>query len=170
MLVTCLAQAERQPATSPSPSEDSLRTFLQDYVREKHLDDDKATTYVRAFVDLNGDGKEEAIVYLVGRGWCGSGGCVTLVLARRNSSYRVITKITITRPPIRVLNSTSHGWHNIGVWVQGGGVQPGSEAELRFDGKTYPSNPSTPPARPLVGKVAGEIVVPSSQDGTPLYR
>ena len=125
--------------------------------------------YFDAFVDLNGDGKKEAIVYLMGDGWCGSGGCTMLVLASEATSFKVVTEITISRPPIRVLSSTSHGWHNISVWVAGGGIEPAYEAELRFDGKTYPGNPSVAPARRLNGKVQGKIVIPSMQGGTLLY-
>jgi hypothetical protein len=106
---------------------------------------------------------------LVGRDYCGSGGCNCLVLARKNSSYEVVTKITITQTPIRVLDSVSNGWRSLGVGVRGGGIQPGYEAELRFDGKTYPRNPSVPPARPLKTAVAGEVVIESEQNATPLY-
>jgi len=92
-----------------------------------------------------------------------------LVLAPEAASYRLVTKITITNPPIRVLNSSSNGWRNLAVWAQGGGLQPGYEAELRFDGKAYPTNPSVPPARPLNGNVAGQVVISSSENGTSLY-
>jgi len=163
------AQTPREAATPSSTAQESLRTFLQHYLRGPSRDEDKTTRYFVALVNLSTDGTPEAIVYLTGNGWCGSGGCNTLILGRDGSSWRVVTNITITRPPIRVLSNTSNGWHTIGVWVQGGGIQPGYEAELRFDGKTYPRNPSTPPARPLEGKAAGEVVVPSSQVGTPLY-
>jgi hypothetical protein len=163
-------QAQQQPvAAPPSPAEDPLKVFLQNSLRKPRVDDDKTTRYFSVFVDLNSDRKNEAIVYLTGESWCGSGGCVALVLARKDSSYRVVTKISIARTPIRVLTAASNGWRNIGVWVQGGGIQPGYEAELRFDGKTYPSNPSTPPARRLAGSVPGKVVVPSSPDGKPLY-
>src|SRR5437763_13772221 len=94
--------------------------------------------------------------------WCGIGGCKTLILARDGTSWRVVATITITMLPIGVLQTTSNGWHSMGVWVQGGGIQSGYEAELRFDGKTYPRNPSTPPARRLVGNAEGEVVIPSS--------
>jgi len=130
---------------------------------------DRTTRYVLAFRDLNGDGTPEAIVYLSGREWCGSGGCHTLILTPNRSSWRIVANIFITRPPICVLSDVSHGWHSIGVWVQGGGTQPGYEAELRFDGKTYPMNPSVPPARRLEGKVEGEVVIHSMQDAKPLY-
>jgi len=132
-------------------------------------DGEKATRYFHAFVDLDGDGKNEVIVYLAGRQFCGSGGCPTLVLASELSSYRVVTEITITRLPIRVLRTSSNGWRNIAVLVSGGGVQPGYEAELRFNGSTYPSNPSVPPARRLAAKIRGEVVIPSRAAGTALY-
>ncbi len=161
-----LAQQSRQPT---SAEDTHLKGFLQSYLSDTPADERSAARYFSAFVDLNGDGSEESIVYLSGRGWCGSGGCTTLILAPKGSSYRIVTSITITWPPIRVLTSKTNGWHDVGVWVQGGGIQPGYEAELSFDGKTYPSNPSIPPARRLPGKVAGEIVVPTSELGIPIY-
>ena len=170
-LVTGAAQVQEQPTAPSSARTDSLRTFLQDYVRENPLEVKKTIRYLDAFVDLNADGKEEAIVYLYDSTgtYCGSGGCRTLVLTPQNSSYRVVAQILITRPPIRVLSGSSHGWRNLGVWVQGGGIQPGYGAELQFDGKSYPSNPSMPPARPLAANATGQIVVPRGVDGTLLY-
>lgn len=163
-------QAQQQPVHTPSStSEDSLRRFLQGYLR-RPLDSDDTTRYFAALVDLNDDGTDEAIVYITGPRWCGTGGCPTLILAQVGSTYRVVTKTTITQPPIRVLTKASNGWRNIGVWVRGGGIQPGFEAELRFDGKTYPTNPSTPPARRLPIKVAGQVVIPSSPAWKALYH
>jgi len=159
LAASCLAQAPRPS----SAATETLKRFLQTF------DDDKRTRYVAAFSDLDGDGQPEAVVRFVNQEWCGSGGCNTLILRQAGSSWRIVTNMTITRPPIRVLSSTSHGWHNLAVWVQGGGIQPGYEAELRFDGKTYPSNPSTPPARPLAGKVAGDVVISSSAVEIALY-
>jgi hypothetical protein len=141
---------------------ESLKKFL------RTLDNDRTARYVLAFRDLNGDGIPEAIVYLTG-GWCGSGGCSTFILTPNGSSWRVVTNIRITRPPIYVLSDMSKGWHSMGVWVQGGGIQPGYEAELRFNGKTYPKNPSVSPALRLETKPVGELVIPSVQDAKLLY-
>ena len=163
LVSTCLAEAQPQQGTQSSSVEESLRQFLQT------LDNNKTTRYVAAFRDLNGDGIPEAIVYLIGKKWCGSGGCNTLILTQDGSSWRVVTKITITRPPIRVLTNTSNGWHSISAWVQGGGIQPGYEAELPFNGKNYPRNPTVPPARRLKEKSAGEVIVSSEQKGLSLY-
>ncbi len=145
------------------PLEDSLRRFLRNF------DHDETTRYVATFRDLNGDGVPEAVVYLMSRNWCGSGGCNTLILKRDRGNWKLITNVPITRPPIRILITKSNGWQNIGVWFQGGGIQPGYEAELRFDGKTYPKNPSTRPARHLFKKVEGEVLVAPTADGVPLY-
>ena len=91
------------------PVETSLRTYLQSYLRTNNSDYDKTTRYVAASVDLNGDGVPEVIVYVSSKAWCGSGGCTMLILAREKSTFRIITRTTITRPPIRILKSKSQG-------------------------------------------------------------
>jgi hypothetical protein len=158
------AQVQHQPSSS---QEDSLRKFLRNYVGNS--DEGKATRYSSAFLDLNDDGAVEVIVYLTGNGWCGTGGCTSLVLAPEGPSYRVVAKITATRPPIRVLASTSKGWHDISVVARVNAVEPTYEAILSFDGKSYPGNPSIPPARKRVGAAGGKIVVPYASEGTSLY-
>jgi hypothetical protein len=92
-----------------------------------------------------------------------------LILVPKDSSYTVITEMTVVQQPIRVLDTKSDGWHDLGVWVQGGGIQPGYEARLSFNGKEYPSNPTVPPAQPITAKVSGKVVVPRSATGEPLY-
>ena len=159
------AQSQSPPG---SQGEDSVRRFLQDYT--KNSDHNKTTRYFSAIVNLKDDGTREFVVYLTGNVWCGSGGCTTLILAPKGSSYQIVTRITIARPPIRILTSRTNGWHDIGVWVQGGGVQRGYEAELSFDGQSYPNNPSISPARRLRQEVAGEVVVPSTAEGAPVYQ
>lgn len=165
----CDSTSGWQAGAVSSTSEDSLKRFLQRYAAEHHSDEDRTSRYCSAFVDLNADGEREALVYLMGRWWCGSGGCPTLILASDGSTFRLVTRIFITRTPIRVFKESTNGWCNIGVWVQGGGIQPGYEAELRFDGKTYPSNPSTAPARRTHGKAAGEVLIEASKQAIPLY-
>ncbi len=163
LLINCCDAQEKSDSHQAS-MEKSLRHYLQS------IDSDKTTRYIAAFLDLNGDGKSEAVVYLVGGEWCGSGGCTTMILTQNDSSWKIINKITITRPPIRVLESTYNGWHSLGVWVQGGGIHEGYEAELRFNGKKYPRNPSVPPAIPLKEKITGEVIISPKQSGVSLYE
>lgn len=157
--------AWRKPRTAGASNsdEESVKKFLQ------RRDRDKKTQYLAVFHDLNGDGIPEAIVYLIGNEWCGSRGCRVLILQKSSGSWKVVTSMTITNPPIRILAGTSNGWRSLGVWVQGGGIQPGYEAELRFNGKTYPKNPSAPPARRAAKHLAGEVVIRSINNAKPLW-
>jgi hypothetical protein len=149
--------------------EGSLRKFLQNYVGSPRFDEGKATRYFAAFVHLRDDNTRQAIVYLTNNGWCGSGGCTTLILEPQGSTYRVITKVMTTRPPIRVLNTKTNGWHDLAVRVQGGGVVHAYEAKLPFNGNSYPISPSMPAAQPLTTEIAGEVIVPTAVAGEPLY-
>jgi hypothetical protein len=157
-----LAQTPRQ--------QNSLKQFMREYLKAEAEDlEDDDTTFSSAFVDLNEDGKKEVIVYLSGRDWCGTGGCVMLVLAPKESTYRVVSEVTITRPPIRVLNTKTKGWRDIAVLLAGGGIRHPYEARLQFDGRSYPKNPTAAPAQRLREKVAGSIVIASESKGTALY-
>jgi hypothetical protein len=153
---------------SPDRSLDKrMQLALPYYLRT--LFEDQTARYAAAFQDLDGDGRPEAVVYLAGRDWCGTGGCRTVILSCAGGTWRVMTRVSITRPPIRLLKSKSNGWYDLGVWVQGGGIQPGYEAQLRFDGGTYPENPSTPPAKQFDAKLPGTVMISTSQTLTPLY-
>ena len=134
---------------------------LERFVRESSADLSAGltTSYLWAFVDLNGDSKDEAIVYLPGSAWCGSGGCTLLVLRRTGEGYRLLTTVPIAQLPIRVLATKTNGWRDLGVYVRGGGIQRGYEARLRFGKSSYPRNPAVPPAEPLAAKVAGQVLI-----------
>jgi hypothetical protein len=149
----------------------SLRIFLQKYLGEPYppSERDGPTRYSAVFADLNDDRVDELVVYITGHASCGSGGCRMLVLASEGTSFRVVTETSITRPPIRMLATKSNGWHDISVLVAGGGIQPGYEAELSFDGTTYPSNPSAAPAHRLENEAAGITLVSSATNDVVLY-
>ncbi len=165
-VAACFGQAGPLPSTNPQAR---LRRFLQQYVDSRHFDTEKATHYSATFVDLKDDGKKEAIVYLTEDGWCGTCGCRSLILAPSGSTYRFIANIMCTRLPIRVLSSKSHGWHDIAVESQWGAGVPGYEAQLAFNGVSYPISTSNHRARRVAGKAKGQIVVPLTAEGAPLF-
>lgn len=153
MMVSLLFMA----ATAQAPAPPGLAAFIRDMGLVRYDD---------ALTDLNGDGRPEALVYAMatkdGGGQadlCGSGGCELYVLLLDASRYRVVSHITVSRPPVAVLADVSHGWHDLSVGVAGGGIVPGYQVRLRFDGKAYPSNPTVPPARRLTGRMRGKIVM-----------
>ena len=127
--------------------------------------------YFTGEVDLNDDGRHETVVYVAGPMVCGTGGCTTLVFAADGASYRLVSRISVSRPPISVAAGTTAGWRDLIVRVSGGGVLPGYDARLRFDGQTYPGNPSVPPAEPLAVDIESDVVIPAFDaftDGQPL--
>jgi hypothetical protein len=146
---------------SNASQEDALRVFIASYVESLGLRASEAR-YFDTFIDLNGDGVNEAIVYLAGRDWCGTGGCLTLVLARDGTSYRLVGHVLATRPPIRALRDRAHGWRTLTAWVSGGGIDQGYEAVLPYDGTRYPVSAAPPYAHSLSGVPKGEVVIPAS--------
>jgi hypothetical protein len=155
----CLLLVARATAQAPSAREESLTKFLQNYEGNPVSAADKTTRYSVAFVDLDDDGTPEALVYLSGPKWCGSGGCSLLILRPDGPSWKVITRTTVTQLPIRVLSTKTNGWHDLAVGVRGGGIQAGYEARLRFNGRKYPGNPSSPPAQKLRTNAEGKVVI-----------
>lgn len=82
--------------------------------------------------------------------------------------FLVLGRVTIVQLPIKLLPSMSDGHPDIGVRVQGGGVQSGYEAVLSFNGKSYPRNPSMPPAR-KVSAAQGKVLIATTENSVPLY-
>lgn len=119
------------------------------------------TDYDAALVDLNDDGAEEVVIRARSGGHCGSGGCTLFILSPDGDSFKVVMRATVTQPPVRVLDAQTNGWRDVAVTVAGGGVTEPYEARLRFDGRAYPGNPTTPPAEPVAPPgEAGRILIP----------
>ncbi len=138
-LVGLLAANVSMPETSAEP----LSRFVADQLH--------VTRYEAASVDLDGDGRPEALIYADAPNDCGSGGCDLYILTRAGPSWRVVTQTSVTRLPIKVLATTTHGWRDLAVLVAGGGILQGHLVRLRFDGMSYPSNPTMPPATAIHG-------------------
>ncbi|MFZ0305806.1 MAG: hypothetical protein WAL75_24175 [Terracidiphilus sp.] len=147
----------------------ALKKFIQKELTDPHFGIDKTTRYQAAVIKSDGTTKEEIVVYLSGESWCGSGGCRLWILEPAGASFRIIGEETIVQLPIRVLQSKSHDHFDIGVWVQGGGIQPGYEALVRFDGKSYPDNPSVAPARRLPEGIAERVLISRADRGKLLF-
>ena len=159
--------ASSQPSGS-SRDEQSLRAYLQQEHRADRADA-ADTRYSVGWADLNGDGRAEALVQLVGPFWCGTGGCGLDIYTPERNGWRRVADISVTQAPIRVLDTRSHGWRDIGVFVQGGGIIHGYEARLSFNGRSYPDNPTVPPARRVARGTRGHTLIPDNAPGRPLW-
>lgn len=166
LVTTCFAQGVFRQA---SKHDESLKSFLRAYLGppDSRLEKTDPTRYSSAIVDLKDGSGQQLIVYISGPDWCGSGGCTTLVLVRENSSYAVVARLPITWPPIRILATKSHGWHDISIQIHGGGIIRPYQAKLSFNGETY-----VQPGQRLAHQQSGKLVVPETAltRGNLLYR
>jgi len=150
------------------PSETSPDPELERAILQTLTDGDFSGGEIRYYynrVDLNADGNFEAIVHLVGPSICGTGGCQTLILQPARNGYRVVATIGLTRTPVIVSQQRTRGWSDLIVYVSGGGITRGYYVALRFDGQTYPENPTVQPALGARTKITGKAYV--SDEVTP---
>lgn len=132
---------------------------LRDIQREYAAEDRTAPTrYVEARADLNGDGENELLVHVVGPAACGGGGCPTLVYTLLGSGYWRMATIDASSLPVRVSATRTRGWRNLIVAVSGDGAEAG-DAELAFDGRGYPKNPTIRGKYVTASAGGGDIVI-----------
>jgi hypothetical protein len=156
-------------ASTPDVPSGLLKTFLRSYLSLGGKVPPDTTTRITTYsVKTDGGKTEENIVYVSGQGWCGSGGCTLLILEPSASSFKVLGKVTVVQLPVFLMPSMTHGHPDIGVSVRGIRVGSAYEAELSYDGISYPGNPSSPPSRPLKG-IRGEVIIANTNNSVPLY-
>lgn len=131
------------------------RALVKELALEK--DEDNVRYYYNK-VDLNEDGKPEIFAYLVGSLVCGTGGCSAVIFKQENKQYTVLSKFTLVNNPVIISNSKTKGYRDIIMNVSGGGIESFS-ALIRYDGTTYPSNPSIQPKVMPGTKVNGIAII-----------
>ena len=126
-------------ASRPSSSEEmQFRHWLVHWLNAPGDDDVQNLVYGYALVDLNGDGRNEAVVWARDNSNCGTGGCDLAIFVHARSGWRLFSTVATTRPPIELLGTRNHGWHDIGVWNSGGGIRHPYEGRVHFNGRKYP--------------------------------
>ena len=127
--------------SSETQRNEKLEKAIIDYLKYDKNQDGKVA-YSYNYIDINGDGKKEIFVYLLGQSVSGSGGSTALIIEEKG--YEIISKFTLARNPIIISEDKTNGWNDIIMQVAGGGTEF-SYARMKFDGKKYPSNPSMAP-------------------------
>lgn len=138
-----------------SPDAKLERAILRDYLTD--YSETNPENYVRYYynrLDLNGDNQPEIIVYLVGSYVCGSGGCSAFIYTPKGQDYQLISRHTLVNSPILVTSQRTSGWKNLVFLASGGGAKPAYNL-MRFNGRTYPLNPSVQPAVPANSTLTG---------------
>src|SRR5689334_14377845 len=107
------------PTVEAQGAPPSLGAAVQSYVEKKG--DHELPPFRYALTDLDGDGRADAIVLLLGGNWCGSGGCNMLVFHRERDGFTLVSASTITNEPIRVSPEKAHDWRTLIVFSKGKG-------------------------------------------------
>jgi hypothetical protein len=110
--------------------------------------------YVWSRVDLNDDGAPEVVATVLGSSFCGTGGCELLIFQQRQGRLEPVTAMGLFKEPLIVSDQKTNGWRNLISRVRWDAGRS-TYALLPFDGRSYPTNPSGPPARPLQGTERG---------------
>lgn len=161
--------AEAAPA-SDAATASALPGDVVALIKKQYSSADMVSRYLSATPDLNGDGRPELLVHVVGPMACGTGGCPTLVFTPVDAGHRLVSTISVSRPPVRVSPRSSNGWRNLIVEISGGGGRSG-HAELAYTGKGYPRNPTVAPAKRITDLAGAEIAIAefaSFEAATPL--
>jgi putative lipoprotein len=127
--------SQAEPVTNPV-----LIKALETYIAKEGANP-KETQYRIAEIDLNGDKKKDALVLLQDGYWCGTGGCSMLIFTNKNNDFKLVSAISLVRDPVIVSGTKTKNWRDIIVHVSGGGGDSKNVA-LKFNGSTYPTNPS----------------------------
>jgi uncharacterized protein len=141
----------------------ALRKAIDSYIENAGIPTDASQSFLSESIDLNDDGVLDALVLLTGSNWCGTGGCTMVVFQGIGNEFRLVSSSSIIQTPLIVSETRTNGWRDLIVDLRGGGATPGKVA-LKFDGKSYPSNPSTEPTLPSDANLEGKIVFPEESE------
>lgn len=131
---------EALAVTSSAQFDAKVDSALRNYFT-MHKTDPAETRYRWLTYDLNGDGQDELLTLL---DWCGSGGCTLLVFENHQQQWRFNSRMTLVNTPFYVGQQSQNGWRDLIMPVRGGGATPELH-QLRYNGISYPLNPSTAP-------------------------
>jgi heat shock protein HslJ len=136
-------------ATEPDVDlEAAIRDVYPDYRNQRSAN---PARYYYNRVDLNGDRRPDAVVYLTGQDFCGSGGCTILLFQFTGRGYRAIGTIPASRHPIVVTNSQTNGWNDLIRPTSGGGATL-NYSWLRFQRGEYQDQGEIPSNSTITGR------------------
>ncbi len=121
--------------------------------------------YAYERVDLNDDGRDEVLVYLLGSIFCGTGGCNLMLFTEGTDGYSLVDSFPITQLPVTLSANKTSGWHDI-VKMEAGGGAPQSYVRYTFDGTHYveaerlPGEPAPEGRRVLDGEITFQNGIP----------
>jgi len=136
------------PALAAPPPE--LASAVEAWARPQTVE-----RYEFALVDLNVDGKLDAVVYITDPKFCGDGRCTQVILVKTNDVFRVHSLGSRHRRPSYLLEDVRYGWRGLATYFPIGkgeiltpdylGSPPGAPPVIR----AMTEVPSTTPKKKL---------------------
>jgi uncharacterized protein len=140
--------------------QEAFQQALSSYIKQQPATSNESHRFFADYIDLNGDGIQDALIVFSSSRWCGTGGCTMLVFKGQNDkTFRLISESSLVRPPLTVSATKTNGWRDLLVDVSGGGISA-KKVALKFDGKKYPINPSDLPSLPKNTSIKGTVLFP----------
>lgn len=127
----------------PYPSEDRREQGLDRALLNEDVIAplEESVEYSYNKVDLNGDGKKEAIVYLENLELCDSGECHIFIFEPVENDYRLVSLIGgVYGTPIIVSDRKTNGWYNLILPRKKHYLDRTTYTLARFNGKKYIKN------------------------------
>ena len=123
------------------PTNEQLETAMLNFFKSTGAPVSSTYNFVRS--DLNGDKRREAIVMVKSPYgyWCGTHGCVMLIMKAHDKGFSLVNSIQPVREPVYISRTKTNGWSNLIVRVSGRWSET-KNTLLRFDGAEYPKDPS----------------------------
>jgi hypothetical protein len=115
------------------------------------------TRYFYNHIDLNDDNVSEVFVQLAGPYTSGTGGDAGAIFTQEDGVYALFQKFTDIRNPIIVCGQMTNGWHDILMYVSGGGAEA-YLAHMRFGSGKYP-DPCDAPALDASLVISGKAIL-----------
>jgi hypothetical protein len=138
-IVLALSAPGTAQAKTKASEDAQFRRWLRAYLLHIPYNEDdrdlKNLVYGYALIDLNGDGRDEAVVWARDSNLCGSSGCGLDVFVQGKSGWRDFIDVATTRPPIKILPTRTHGWLDLSSLQYGGGIDHPYEAWWHFNGR-----------------------------------
>ncbi len=122
------------------PGDEKLIEAVTAYVKSVNAPPNSDYDFVR--VDLNNDGKRDAIVLfkLPHTHWCGWDGCGMAIFKASAKKFTPLSTVSNVRGPIFVSKTGNSAWRDIIIRVSGANM-PDKNVILKNNGSGYPSSP-----------------------------
>lgn len=147
-MASAAPESAAPPSQPASPAATSHAKAVQAAL-EKVDKEIKPEHYELVEVDLDEDGRKDALALMNGQSsYSGTGGSTLFLLraCKEDGKYHKVGSVSVVRAPIYLRTTRHHGLRDLLVTVSGGGAEPGN-AVLAFDGKCYPKSPGEATAK-----------------------